>query len=324
MYSFSKIQLTAEVAQAIVTQHFGSSHTLQSFEELKEGFFNAAARIELKDGARYVLKAAPPPEIQVLRYEKDILRAEVESMSLVRRQTGVPVPEIFCFDSSRQLLPSDFFIMAFNPDTPYHKLRASLPPETQAQIEREMGRLTRMISTITNDRFGYWSQPEAAGVSWRDCFTHMVNGVLQDGIDLDVKLPLPYEEVYRRMETHFDALEEVTTPRLVHWDLWDGNVFVNPVSHQVTGLIDFERVMWADPLIEAIFGNLNPDSPASLGYGGEVLRTENERRRRMLYNAYLFLIMIIEVDYRHYDNDWQINWATERFNELMPQFSNLS
>ena len=35
----------------------------------------------------------------------------------------------------------------------------------------------------------------------------------------------------------------------------------------------------------------------------------------MLYNTYLWLIMIIETFYRHYDNDWQINWTTERLNE---------
>ena len=318
MYSFSKIQLTVDLARAIVLKHFGPDRPLKAFTEMTDGFYNAAALLELQDGLKCVLKAAPPPEVHVLRYEKDILRAEVESMSLARQQAGIPAPEVYAFDSSHDLLPSDYYLMEFVPGESFFKLRSTLPPASQEQIQHEMGRFTRAISAITHDVFGYWAQPSAPGVSWKDCFAAMTRGVLQDGLDVDAKLPMPYDEIYQRMESHFDALEEVTTPRLVHWDLWDGNIFVDPSSHRVTGLIDFERALWGDPLIEVIFMNLNPDSPAALGFGGNVLRTENERRRRLLYNAYLFLIMIIETYYRHYDNDWQINWATERFNELMP------
>lgn len=315
MYSFSKIQITEDHIGAIVRRHFGSNHLLKNTTELKEGLYNAAVLLELENGSKFVLKAAPPPEVQVLRYEKDLMKAEVESMRLVRQHTSIPVAEIFCYDTAHDILPSDFFVMSFLPGTPFHQIRSSLPNESQEKIERDMGRMTREISEITSHSFGYWAQPQTEGVSWRDCFASMVQGVLQDGLDIQVQLPESYEEIYRRMQAIFDSLDEVTTPRLVHWDLWDGNVLIDPKSHQITGLIDFERVLWADPLIEVIFSNLNPDSPAAQGYGGKVLCTENERRRRLLYNTYLFLIMVIETFYRRYENDWQINWATERLKE---------
>ena len=76
MESLSKIALNAELAGAIAARHFGSSTQLRSFEELKDGLFNAAALLELSDGAKVVLKAAPPAEVRVLRYERDILRGE--------------------------------------------------------------------------------------------------------------------------------------------------------------------------------------------------------------------------------------------------------
>ncbi len=317
MYSFSKIPLNAEIVQAVVTDHFGSANLINTFEELKEGFFNAAALFTLADGSAWVLKAAPPDEVQGLRYEKNIMKAEVESMRLVRARTSVPVPEIVVYDTSRRVLTSDYFIMKCLPGIPFHKIRKDIPAENQAEIERNLGRMAREMSEITHDAFGYWSQPQPVGVAWRECFTQMVRWVLQDGQAIDVKLPIPYDAMYQRIAAHFDALDEVTTARLVHWDLWDGNVFIDPSTYQISGLIDFERVMWADPLMEAFFGDASPSSHYAEGFGGGVFSTHNQVRRRWLYNAYLFLIMIIETYYRRYDNDWQIHWATDRMNELL-------
>ena len=315
MYSLSKIPLSRELAQSIITHHFGSARKVTNFEELREGYFNAAARIELDDGFQCVLKAAPLDDVKGLRYEKGIMKAEVEAMRLVKSRTSVPVPEIYVYDTSRILLPSDFFIMKMLPGSPLHQVRQQIPLEQQVEIERSLGRMAHEMSQITNPVFGYWSQPQQPGTSWRTTFLEMIDWVIADGKAIDVKLPLPYDELYGLMERHFDALDEVTTPRLVHWDIWDGNVFVDPQSGQITGLIDFERAMWADPLVESFFGDRNPLSHYSEGFGQGVLSTRPQVQRRMLYNTYLWMIMIIETFYRQYDNDWQINWTLGRFHE---------
>jgi len=315
MYSLSKIPLTHELAQSIIAHHFGSKRKVTLFEELREGYFNAAARLKLDDGFQCVLKAAPLENVKGLRYEKDIMKAEVESMRLVKSKTSVPVPDIYIYDTSRNLLPSDFFIMKMLPGSPLHQVRQQIPAEQQVEIERSLGRMAYEMSQITNSAFGYWAQPQQPGTSWRKTFLEMVDWGIADGKAIDVKLPLPYDELYGLMEKHFDALDEVKTPRLVHWDIWDGNVFVDPATGKVTGLIDFERVMWADPLVESFFGDRNPNSHYSEGFGHGALSTRNQVRRRMLYNTYLWMIMIIETFYRQYDNDWQINWTLGRMNE---------
>ncbi len=309
MDSLSKIELNTDLAAAIVTCHFGSAARLDLFEELKDGFFNAAALLELRDGTKMVLKAAPPDEVRVLRYERDILRAEVESMRRVRAETSVPVPEILAHDTTRSLLASDFFIMTFLPGIPFNKVRRTFSSDAQAAVDREMGRLTCEISALTNNVFGYWSQPAPVGTSWRDTFSNMVKWVLQDGLDAGVDLKIDYAEIERRMSAHYACLDEIEIPRLVHWDLWDGNIFVDPTSGQITGLIDFERVMWADPLIEGIFANLDPNSQAVLGFGSKILSSPASQMRRLLYNIYLHLIMVIECTYRHFPTPDQENWA---------------
>jgi aminoglycoside phosphotransferase (APT) family kinase protein len=321
MDSFSKIPLSASIARDIVSYHFGTDRKLAAFEELREGFFNAAALLELDDGLKCVLKAAPPAEVQVLRYEKDLMRAEVESMRLVRSRTQVPVPEIFVYDTTRRLLPSEFFLMEYVPGVPFHKLQAQLSEQARQDVRREMGRMTHEMAQISGPAFGYWAQPGLAGASWRDCFAEMLHGVMQDGLDVQVDLERPYEEIRQILQKNFATLEEVVTPCLVHWDLWDGNVIVEPQSGQVTGLIDFERVMWADPLIEMIFMDLDPNSPAAAGYGEPLFKDPAQITRRLLYNAYLYLIMVIECTYRKYPNQDQENWARPRLRNVLQQLA---
>jgi len=321
MDSFSKIALTADLAREIVSQHFDAGRKLAAFEELREGYFNAAALLELDDGFKCVLKAAPPTEVKVLHYEKDLMRAEVESMRLVRQRTQVPVPEIFVYDTTRRLLPSEFFLMEFVQGTPFHKLRGQLSAQVQQDVRREMGRMTREMAEITGPAFGYWIQPCPAGGSWRECFTGMLRGVLEDGLEVQVDLERPYDEIYQILQKHFSALDEVTIPRLVHWDLWDGNVFVDPQTGRVTGLIDFERVMWADPLMEAIFGDHDPNSPGVAGYGEPLFQDPAQITRRLLYNAYLYLIMVIECTYRKYPDQNQENWTRPRLREVLQRLA---
>ena len=134
MDSFSKIPLSVDIAESIVTAQFGSQRRLVQFQELKEGFFNAAALLVLDDGLKCVLKAAPPAEIKVLRYEKDLMRAEVESMRLVRAQTNVPVPAIYAYDTSRSILPSEYFLMEALHGAPFHKLYDRLTADQRDQI----------------------------------------------------------------------------------------------------------------------------------------------------------------------------------------------
>jgi aminoglycoside phosphotransferase (APT) family kinase protein len=148
----------------------------------------------------------------------------------------------------------------------------------------------------------------------------MLQGILADGQEMEVLLPQSYTTLYQRLAAYFNALDEVTMPRLVHWDLWDGNIFIDPPTGKITGVIDFERVLWGDPLIEVIFADANPQSNAVMGFGQPLLSSEDQVRRRLLYTAYLYLIMVIECYYRRYKDHWQENWAREQLDLLLKKF----
>jgi len=89
----------------------------------------------------------------------------------------------------------------------------------------------------------------------------------------------------------------------VHWDLWDANVFVDPDTRGVTGVIDFERVLWADPLMEAQFLGKRAHDSIVEAYGTRLFDHDGATARRQLYDLYLYLVMVIECSYRNYPTD---------------------
>ncbi len=315
MHSLSKTPVATDALHEIVRHQFGSVLTLRHAEELKEGFFNAAFLLELDDGRRYVLKVAPPDSFRILGYEKNIMKTEVDVIRLIRAHTQVPAPEIYGYDTSRRCIDSDYFLMDYLSGTPLHKVRGELSSDDNAAIDHEMGRILSQINAIGGQRFGYHALPEKQFATWREAFPAMLAGMLDDGRDKQVKLPLSYDDLFDQASRLFGALDDVTHPQLVHWDLWDGNVFIDPATQRITGLIDFERALWGDPLMEFNFREYHETGSFIEGYGDNLLASPTARQRRTLYNLYLYLIMIIECYYRYYPTQDQENWARARLDE---------
>lgn len=306
MKSISKTPVTIDQARAIAKKHF--FQPIAAFDELSDGFFNAAYCIELANGKVCVLKVAPPQNARILRYEQNIMEAEVRVLGMVRGMTEMPVPAILAHDQSHSILPVDYFIMTFVPGVSFWNLRKELSETEQQAIEREMGRYLRQMNSITGKRFGYFAA-EKHFDSWVDCFDNMLANVLQDGQDANVALPMPYADILTLMRSKYDSLTSVTTPKLVHWDLWDGNIFIDPTSRNITGIIDFERALWGDPLMEVNFGGLGDQPNFRAGYGIDLLSAPGADMRKILYNLYLYLIMVIECTYRQYETQDQENWT---------------
>jgi aminoglycoside phosphotransferase (APT) family kinase protein len=312
MQSISKTTVSRSAAQQIICSVFGAQARIRSFSELTEGYFNAAYAIALDGGRRCVLKVAPPDTIRVLRYEQQIMSAEVAVMQLVRQSTTMPVPAIYAFDTSRRILDSAFFLMEFVPGVPLHTLRNTLSPTEQQTIDRAIGAYLREMNDISGPSFGYAAPSAPRYSSWAEAFPQMLEDVLADGAALEVRLPRSYDDLRQQLRAWSSILADVTTPQLVHWDLWDGNIFIDPASKQIAGIIDFERALWGDPLMEFQFRTLAAAPDFVTGYGRPMLETEHARQRRLLYNIYLYLIMVIECAYRQYPTQDQERWSREQ------------
>jgi aminoglycoside phosphotransferase (APT) family kinase protein len=270
--------------------------------ELKDGWFNAAYEVGLADGRQVILKIAPAPGTEVMTYERDLMATEVATMRRVRADASIPVPAVLFHDDTRTLCDAPYFFMDKVPGTSLDLVRETLPPECLPAIDRRIGEIVRAINGFRGDWFGLPGNPELRAATWREAFTRLVDSVLQDAARRAVVFPRPADEIRALLQRHAAALDEVREPCLVHWDAWDANFLV--ADGQVTGIIDFERALWAEPLMEAQFRHLSWSgvTDAMRGYGRTEF-DEAELVRNRLYTLHLALVMHTECFYRHYPDD---------------------
>ena len=315
MKSITKSNLTHEQINRIARQAFDENCV--SFTELGDGWFNTAYDIELDSGRSAILKIAPPPHIKVMRYEEDIMAVEVDAMQQVKARTSVPVPDIYTYNTSYDILGQEYYMMEKLKGVPYNYIQNTLPEEQRERIETCLGRYNRQINEILGDRFGLYASAHPRFDTWYEAFYHMVNMMLEDGAEFDVDITRPYDELLALIASLKGVLDGVAQPRLTHWDLWAGNVFVD--GGRITGIIDFERALWGDPMMEVFF-YLDDSLYFINGYGEDALQDPGTRIRRRLYGLYMGLAMVIEIPYRQYEEKGHKEWVMEnlknRFREL--------
>lgn len=305
MASRTQVALAPEQVAALVRSALGTGARVVASQPLRGGTFNACWGVTLAGGEQVVLKVAPPPELPLLRYEQDLLRAEADFYARAAG-AGVPVPRVLHADFARRRLASDWLVMSRIPGDSLYALRRRLGREERAAVRRELGRMTARIGTIGVERFGY----PAAGTGtqaarWREAFPAMLGILLDDAGRYGVRLPRPRAEVEALLAARAPALDTVAEPRLVHFDLWDGNVFVvrDAGGVRLSGLLDGERAFGGDPLAElaslALFGEIEDDAALLAGWAEETGRAprfdEGERARISLAQLYLYTIMWVEL-----------------------------
>jgi aminoglycoside phosphotransferase (APT) family kinase protein len=265
---------------------------------LDGGTFNSVYRVALADGSKLILKAAPPPDMPVLRHEHGLLRTETLLYTLAAARGIAGVPAVI-YDGG------EFFLMTELPGQPWPSVADRLSDGQRQRLRGDLGCLVAGLHTITGSAFGYPSHalgPLAA--TWRAAFGAMLDAVLADAESFGATLPHPPAAIRDLTAAHADALDEVTTPVLVHFDLWDGNILVDDSSGtpRIGGLIDAERAFWGDPLADfvslALLSDIRQDRAFLDGYrqaGGPVVPGASSEIRLALYRSYLYLIMLAEV-----------------------------
>lgn len=312
MESKTKNRKTREQIARMVERAFGGillADGDDAVRELKDGWFNAAYCVRLADGREVILKIAPPREAEVMTYEKSLMTTEVDSMRLVGQNPAIPVPEIYYFDTARDLCDSDYFFMEKLTGDNLEHINKVLPPAEKAEIDRQIGVIVREVNGFTGTYYGYDGNSALRGDTWKEAFIKIVDSVLEDGVRKNAYFfGFDVDAIRAVVLKHAPSLETVTVPRLVHWDAWDPNVFVR--DGRVIGIIDFERALWADPLMEAQFRALafGGVSESMRGYGKTTF-THDEDVRCHLYTLHLALVMKTECYYRNYDTDEVSNIA---------------
>jgi aminoglycoside phosphotransferase (APT) family kinase protein len=286
-----------------------------SAERLTGGLFAMTYRVHLDDGRRVVVKTAPTGTDRLLSHEHDLLRAEALVYELAHPR-GVAVPRVLLTDWTRAQLPGDAVVVTHLDGVPL--AGAELAGDAATTARRGVGAAMARLHAIERAPFGYPGKPAFQGATWREAFGRMVEALLADADRWRVALPAA--DVRGALDRHGAALDAVTRPALVHTDLWPGNVFVDPASGALTGVIDPERAIFGDPLVDVVgcdpFGRSQDDATLLGGYAqaaGAPLDVDSAsaRARLALYRLWLAIVMTVERVPREYQGDWVAGYDAE-------------
>ncbi len=291
---------------------------IESIEELTEGFFNVAYNITQKDGSEVILKIAPKSDVDIMTFEINIMFSEVESMKMVARDTSVPIAEILYYDNSHTICDSDYFFMRKLKGKSFYSCMDTMTQEQKDKVSHQVGVYTKSLNQIKGRSFGYYGQPNRQGDNWFVIFRSMLQDTYQDAERKNIDIAVPMEQLLPLLDRDRDVFEQVKEPCFVHWDIWAGNVFIH--EDKITGIIDFERCLWGDPLMEVGFRTCWYDKAFIEGYGFTEL-SPDQLTRAEWYDIYLFLLFCLECDYRMYDNRWAYEYGTKMLLEWVDKKS---
>lgn len=300
-----------------MVERFFAPDELAVFRELAEGYFNVAYEIKLKSGRETILKIAPPIGVPVMSYEKNIMFSEVQAMIMASAYTDIPVAKVYGYDNSRAICLSPYFFMEKLDGESLYALKDRLSKEEIHKIEMEVGSQIRRINEIVCPYFGFPGQPKLQGLKWYGVFKNMLSLGVEDAIRQNINLKISIDKIWKCLERDKRIFEEVNKPRLVHWDCCDENIIVK--DGKVTGIIDWERCLWADPLMEVGFRSFKENTYFRKGYGIEAF-TKSQELRILWYDLYLALLLSLEHEYRKYETTEMYDWATDI---LAGQFSKI-
>lgn len=299
---------------------------VESVRHLSGGTFSAVQAAKIVGGPEVVVKTSVPiaaladGRTPLLTYELDMLQSERDILGLVSDLPGVPAPRVILADFSRSIADVDAIVMDLVPGTPWDRVFDSMTPEANDSAHIQVGEILAAMHAITADRFGYPARDFTLGAStWPEFFTALIDTVVADadawGVDIQP------DRLSAAVAAGADALAEVTVPRLIHNDLWLGNVLLDPETGRVHGIVDFERSLFADPLWDFVGAEsmrIAGSSPAMLrGYesAGRPLPYDASAGtatgfdaaadyRTTLYRLWSMSVQLIEIVPRCFSGDW--------------------
>lgn len=315
MYSTTKSKLSNNQINKIIEIAFINKTYALKFEELPDGFFNTLYKIQLDNNSTVVLKVAPKTEVKVLTYEKNLMNNEVLTYEIFKKN-NIPVPTLLFYDNSFTLLDREYFFMSYIDGIPLNKIKNKLSSKQLKLIYIQLGKYMHLLSNIDNLFFGELANKGKQFDNWYICFSNMLFDLFNDAKSINLNLDININDVDKLLKKFKHIFEKVKKPHLVHKDLWDGNILLNKKTYNISAIIDCERAIYADSLMEIACAHYDNNNEFINEYYSHSKFSYEEKIKLTFYKFYLYLLMIIECPYRKYENNDQFIWAKEKLNEM--------
>jgi aminoglycoside phosphotransferase (APT) family kinase protein len=168
------------------------------------------------------------------------------------RGLGVPAPQVLAVDTSRGALPSSYFIMEKAAGQPL----ATLGMAERRPFLRQAGSYLRQIHSIQLDGFGWLDEQHyrrsglarGSEPTWRDVILKNIAESLAYFRHTGALEPQFIDTIERIVELAEPLLATITTGRLMHGDLGELHVWVDPRCGTITSFVDFGERSAGDPI----------------------------------------------------------------------------
>jgi aminoglycoside phosphotransferase (APT) family kinase protein len=168
------------------------------------------------------------------------------------RALGVPAPQVLAVDTSRSALPSSFFIMEKAKGQPLSTLSAA----QQRTFLRQAGAHLRQIHSLQIDGFGWLDEQHyrqqgavrGSDPTWRDAVLKDIAASLAYFRDTGALEAQFIHGIERIVELADALLPELTSGQLMHGDVGELHVWVDPNRGDITSFVDFGERSAGDPI----------------------------------------------------------------------------
>ena len=284
-----------------------------SIKELTDGMCNVTYDISFHDGSESILKIASKDKKGSITNEVNLMQAEVTAMKIVAQTCSFKVADVQYYDSSNTLCDGHYFFMEKIEGENFHCAKSRLTKDERARIHTEIGKISKELSNVQNTVFGFLGE-DTRYDSLYEFVKRMLKNLVSDAGKRNIDILYDEQFYLNELEKDKYAFETVCRSSLVHWDMWEGNVFVK--DGHVSGVIDWERALWGEPYMDDRFRMHNRCSHFLEGFGKTAFE-ENEIKRMRWYDIILYLTMCIEVFYREYEDQGQYFWARKKLEKCI-------
>lgn len=271
---------------------------IKEIKLLGNGEFNAVYAA-VADGKELALKIAPSSSVDVMTYEKGMIKSEIYWYGMIKEHTAIRVPQIYHKDFSRTLIDADWFIMEKLDGMQMDAFEFTAEEKTQSQ--NILAEMAGEIHGIHGDKFGY-VQGEMYE-NWYLALRSFAHNLMSD-CQRKGKTSRRGKKFIEYIERGKEIFENAPST-MVNYDIWAGNVICRRVNGKVEySWIDPERSFYGDPIFDfCCLDFLTPlEKKKSVAAHNEVseIKIGTGKEERIRYAASLAMMAFITETERYY------------------------
>lgn len=297
-------ELTGDQIHRIVCDLYGFEVHILKYNILKGGYFNTTYFIKTDQHEKgIVIRVAPVNRHLLFDFEKDMMSAEPYFHNLLE-ENDIPTTKILKYVPRKVVIEREYIISEYLESVPMND--SHLYNKDINYVYEEVGRLARRMHSITHHKFG-WARNSGRGEydTWAEFVLSFAKEACEKAESHNLFCKEDIEKFRCVFDHNVDVLNEITTPFMVHTDLWQGNILLKETEerYNVAAIIDLDRTIFGDKYWDLT----NPwiiNADFLRGYKADLHETNHHKIRCNLYKLLgaFFCTYVTLIEYN--DEKW--------------------